>query len=64
MRSNTGVLPDTQRKCRPLFSSSISIKSTSFCFSGLNKTRCISSFNRDDISEKKGRKGGLKQTDI
>lgn len=45
-------LPETQRKCLPCNGSSISINSTSLCFPGRNKTLCISSLRRDDITGK------------
>lgn len=45
-------LPETQRKCLPGTGSLISINSTSLCFPGRNKTLCISSLRRDDITDR------------
>lgn len=50
-------LPETQRKCLPCDGSSISINSTRFCFVGLNKTLCISSLRRDDITAEEKKRG-------
>lgn len=51
-----GCLPEAQRKCLPCDGSSISINSTSLCFAGRNKTLCISSLRRDDITGERKRR--------
>lgn len=56
MHQKESCLPETQRKCLPCGASSISINSKSLSFAGRNKTLCISSLRRDDITGERKRR--------